>query len=184
MQTLAQIDGNAAAPYLARTALNDADASLRKAAFRAMSVPQRTVVSPLFVQALASEENWLVRRAAFLLGEIGEKSAIPALIGALITSHKTTVAVRQPINAGFDRDGNPAAQSSTLPPDVARALRTGQLPQGVQVQNSGPQPATKAVTVRQSVQNLEVLDVLKKLTSQDFGFNEAAWQNWWRSQAR
>ena len=57
-------------------------------------------------------------------------------------------------------------------------MRTGQLPYGVRILNP-PMAKTRRVSVRVNVRNEEVLASLKKLTQQDFGYDEEAWQVYW-----
>ena len=93
------------------------------------------------------------------------------------------VAVQQGFSAGFNRDGS-AATSGGLPPEIMAGLLTGQYPNGINVQQSGPQPSVKWVTIHRPQQNLEVLEALRKLTLQDFGFDKRAWRLWWQSQSK
>jgi len=168
-------------PALPRVALNDSDYLLRNTAFDSLSEQQRAIAAPLFERALKDGVNAIVLRAASLLSRLGLRKAVPALIEALITSHTTKVPVRQGISAGFNRDGSPGASGVVLPPEVMAGLLTGQYPYGVNIQQSGPQPSVKWVTIHRPQQNLEVLEALRKLTQQDFGFDKRAWRLWWQS---
>lgn len=183
VQTLAQIEGMAAVPALARVALADRDPELQNTAFSTLSAEQRIVAVPFFERGLRDESNLVVRRAATLLGRSGVRSAIPSLIEALATSHKIRVPQGPAYAAGFNRDGSVGGSSNLLPPDVEQALRAGQLPYGVGIDNSNsPPPPVKWVTVRHTLPNPEVLDALRALTQQDFGFDKRAWRLWWQAQ--
>src|SRR5712691_10352221 len=153
VQTLSQIGGPMPVPALARVALSDADYVLRNTAFESLSYQQRSIAAPLFERALKDGVNAIVLRAASLLGRLGLRKAVPALIEALITSHTTKVPVRQGISAGFNRDGS-TGTSGGLPPDVMAGLLTGQYPNGLSIQQSGPQPSVKWVTIHRPQQNL------------------------------
>lgn len=184
IETLSQIDGDAAVFALARAALGDADYQLRNIAFEALSESQRKTAAPIFERALKDEANGVVQRAAVLLSRIGSRAAVPALIVALATSHKVRVPMQQGIATGFQRDGSAATQSG-LPLDVQEAMRAGQLPYGVSVQQSGGvQPSVKWVTIRRPQQNSEVLQALRTLTEKDFGYDQRAWRIWWQSQTQ
>jgi hypothetical protein len=64
-----------------------------------------------------------------------------------------------------------------LPPEIEAGLLTGQL--GGVIVNQPFQPQrTRTVTVRQSHQNPEVLEALKRITGENFGFNERTWKLW------
>lgn len=183
IQTLAQMEGTAAVPALARVALSDADASLQSVAFQALSEEQRAAAVPFFQRALRDESNLIVRRAAVLLGRCGVRQAVPTLVEALATSHKIRVPQGPAYAGSFNRDGSTAGSGSGLPPDIEAAMRAGQLPYGVVIDNSGtPKPPVKWVTVRVPLQNSEALDALRNLTQQNFGYDKRAWRLWWQAQ--
>lgn len=183
VQTLAQIDGQPPIPALARVALTDSEPSLQSGAFSALTVEQRTAAVPIIERALRDESNLIVRRAATLLSKCGVRQAIPSLIDALATSHKMRVPQGPAVAVGFNRDGSQGNSSSGLPPDVEAALRTGQLPYGVVIDNSNVRaPPVKWVTVRVPLQNSEALDALRTLSQQDFGYDKRAWRLWWQAQ--
>jgi hypothetical protein len=183
VQTLAQMEGTVAVPALARVALSDADHSLQSSAFQSLSDEQRAAAVPFFQRALRDESNLIVRRAAILLGRCGIRQAIPALIDALATSHKIRVPQGPAYAASFNRNGSMAGSGSVLPPEIEAAMRAGQLPYGVVINNSNaPAAPVKWVTVRIPLQNVETLEALRTLTQQDFGYDKRAWRLWWQAQ--
>lgn len=183
VQTLSQFEGNAAVPALVRMSLTDPDLAVQTGAIQAMTDAQRVAAVPLFSQALRDDSNLIVRRAAVLLGGTGARQAVPALIEALTTSHKIRVPQGPAYAVGFQRNGSPAGSSSGLPPDIEAAMRAGQVPQGIIIDNSGlPKAPVKWVTVRLPLQNSEVLAALRTLTKQDFGYDKRAWRLWWQAQ--
>jgi hypothetical protein len=184
VQTLSQIDGQAPVPALARVALADADYALQDSAFKSLSEQQRAAAEPIFEQALRDRSNVIIRRAAVLLGRAGLRHAVPALIDALNTSHEVKVSVPHTFNLGFNRNGAMGGASPLLPPDIEKGLLSGQFPQGVIINPSGPQPAARIMTVRRTVQNLEVLEALHMLTNEDFGYDKRVWHLWWQSQTK
>lgn len=168
---------------LVRTSLLDIDASLRQAAFEGLASDQREAAIPYYVEALADKENAVVNRGAAALGVIGDFRVVPALTRALITSHKIayeapiedSVTIGQSPNGRYSIGGS---RSPVLPPNIELMLRAGQLPYGVRINN--PQGVkTRRVSVRVNVRNEEVLASLKKLTQQDFGYDEESWQLYW-----
>lgn len=101
---------------------------------------------------LTSKSNAYVNRAAFGIGELGDQSATLALTGALVTSHLIKPAGQSGrINAGVGSDGN------------VNGLDMG-----------GDQKP-----VIQAFRNKEVVDALKKVSDQNFGFNADQWKNWY-----
>ena len=183
VQTLSQIDGQPPIPALVRIALSDADQSLQSGAFSALTAEQRAAAVPIIERALRDESNLIVRRAAILLSKCGVRQAIPALIDALATSHKVRVPQGPAYGASFNRDGSLSNSGSGLPPDVEAAMRTGQLPYGVVIDNSNVRaPPVKWITVRVPLKNTEALDALRTLSHQNFGYDKRAWRLWWQAQ--
>ncbi|MBC7821676.1 MAG: HEAT repeat domain-containing protein [Planctomycetaceae bacterium] len=183
VQTLAQMEGTAAVPALVRVALSDAEPSLQSSAFQALPEEQRAAAVPFFQRALRDESNLIVRRASVLLGRCGVRQAVPTLIEALATSHKIRVPQGPAYAASFNRNGSMAGSGSVLPPEVEAAMRAGQLPYGVVIDNSNaPAAPVKWVTVLVPLQNAEALDALRTLTQQNFGFDKRAWRLWWQAQ--
>ena len=183
VQTLAQFDGQPPVPALVRIALTDSDQSLQSGAFGALIAEQRAAAVPIIERALRDESNLIVRRAAILLGKCGVRQSIPPLIDALATSHQMRVPQAPAYALGFNRNGTQSGSTSGLPPDVEGALRAGQLPYGVIIDNSNVRsPPVKWVTVRVPLQNSEALDALRTLSQQDFGYDKRAWRLWWQAQ--
>lgn len=101
---------------------------------------------------LSSKSNAYVNRAAFGIGELGNESATLALTAALVTSHMVKPGGQSGrINAGVGSDGN------------VNGLNMG-----------GDQKP-----VMKSFNNKDVVDALKKVSDQDFGFNAEQWKNWY-----
>jgi hypothetical protein len=101
---------------------------------------------------LAAPENAFVRRAAFGIGELGDERATLTLVGALVTTHMVKPAGQAGrIQTGVGGDGN------------LNGLSLG----------------GDAKPVMQNIPNIEVVNALKKVSKQDFGFDAAAWQNWY-----
>ena len=110
----------------------------------------RTQIAANLAIFLGSKNNATVQRAGFALGELEATNAILALSKALQTKHQVTAATN---NSGATRtQGNAGGESFQF----------------------GGQKA-KSVMVR----NEAVLGALKKITGQDFGFSEKAYQQWY-----
>ena len=187
---LSRLPGDGPVPALADQAMRDVDAGVRRAAVAALApADRRESAGPLLRGGLRSEENMTVRRSASALAEVGDARAVPDLIKSLVTTHYYKVAVPQ---AGVGMTTGPGGRQSLggggtagLPPQVAAALLTGQLPAGVNVvPNRTPGPV-KIQTVKVDHTNPEVLVALRKLTAGAAGspppetYDEAAWAAWW-----
>ena len=80
-----------AAALLAQIAMQDRSAEIVEAAIAKLAANDGARYSALFVPYLRSKENARIRRAARVLGELGDRSVIPALIDALVTRHRRTL---------------------------------------------------------------------------------------------
>ena len=114
-------------------------------------------MSKYIIPYLGHRENVMVNRAAYILGQLGDRAAVPALINVLITEHKVDV-----------RRGDPNLSQYT---GLGNNSFAGQ-------QNLKPETATELVS------NREVLIALESLTSENFRYDIPAWQNWWAGQNR
>jgi HEAT repeats len=177
VEILIQIDTGKALNPLIQQSLQDDSELVRDAAVRGARRIDVTAALASYLRALKNETNLIVNRAATALGQLGEKSAIPRLIDALVTRHRYKVMVPD-TSISMGSDGSMANGQVPLPPDVAAALATGQLPQGVQVQTVGVPKRMKRVVVQKDEQNPAVLSALSLLTGENFGYDEDNWRNW------
>ncbi len=189
VDTIKRIPAEAVPALLVNVSLLDADRTTRSLAQQAvLQLPPvgRAAAEQGFVAALRHPSNAVVRRAAAALAALESRAAIPALIEALVTEHRYQVRVpgSSTPSYSFSPSGgfaNPYAVP--LPPEIDLALRAGQLPFGVIVQNQvfpgSPEAQTRLVTVVRSVKNPSVREALQKLTGQDYGYDEQAWRQWW-----
>ncbi|RMG32472.1 MAG: hypothetical protein D6725_17570 [Planctomycetota bacterium] len=189
VQTVKRLPAEAVPALLVNVSLVDADRTTRSQALQAvlqLPPPARGIAEQGYIAALRHPSNAVVRRAAAALAELQSRTAIPALIEALITEHAYPVRVpgSDTPSYSFSPSGgfaNPYAVP--LPPEIDLALRAGQLPFGVYVQKQvfpgSPEAKTRVVTVVRSVKNPSVREALQKLTGQDYGYDEQAWRQWW-----
>lgn len=185
IQVLGQIPGPNSAAALVRQSLVDADYELRYRALDALSPDQHERAMQLFIEELKNGLNPVVERAAIGLQRVGDERVVPELIEALVTTHQYRVTVPETSgNMSFSTDGSfPGTAQPLLPPEVELALRTGQLPYGAIVLKPQMGPVrTRTMTVRKEHRNEQVLAALRKLTGQDFGYDERTWQLWYTAQ--
>ncbi|VAX41816.1 hypothetical protein MNBD_PLANCTO02-3334, partial [hydrothermal vent metagenome] len=73
--------------------------------------------------------------------------------------------------------------ATPIPPQIEGLLRTGQLPNGVIINNQDMIPNDMrpmvTVTVDYHHNNDEVLSALSKITGQSFGYDKRTWRLWW-----
>jgi hypothetical protein len=162
IEAIGQIQTANAQNHLVRIAMNTftmddaAGRGIREQCVRLLKQPhynQHNVVQALlpYLRPKPDTPNAKVNLAAWIVGQMDDPSAIPALIDALNTTHTVKLGGPQGninINQGSDGMG----------------LNMGQKPK----------------TVNVDVTNQAALDALRLLTdSRDFGFNELAWLQWY-----
>lgn len=183
VQILAQIPGDKPVPPLVKQSLMDVDVEIRSAALEGISLPRRAAAVPFYEHELKNGLNIIVRRAAAALERFGTEQSAPALIEALLTTHRYRVRVPDHSKTmSFSTDGSFGNTGSGLPPEIEAMLRAGQLPHGVIVNQLNPavQPM-KTITINYEHQNPEVLSALRKLTGENFGYDERTWKLWWNA---
>jgi len=180
---LARIPGDEAVRALVSQSLFDPDPGPRRRALEGIGPQSYVTAAPHYLDALKHEQNVVVCRAAAALEVIGDPQAVPALIGALVTTHTYRLRVPDRSNTySFGTSGSFAnPHQLSLPPEIELQLRTGQLPNGVIVippRELAPR-RTRLVTVTQDHQNAQALAALTALTGESFGFDKRAWGMWW-----
>ncbi len=107
---------------------------------------------------LKDKDNQVVNRAGKTLGRLGDPSAVPALIDALVTKHRYRV------------------QPGGAPGSIGGSFS----PQG----GGGMQVAGKAIVIEKDLANSEVLAALVALVPPgvNFAYDKAAWKNWYATQ--
>jgi hypothetical protein len=113
---------------------------------------KNTIVRDLILD-LRADNPQVVNIAAAALGEVEGETAIPALIEALMTTHKV---VRQVEVQGH----------------------------GVGTGGSGLDWGSSKIVEENTSRNQDVLTTLRKLTGNDFQFDQEAWRNWYRQSRR
>jgi len=183
IEILSGIPGEKPVEHLVNQSLRDVKNNIRDMAVDAISPQMREKAVSHYVQSLYDPSNLVVRRAGTLLGQLGENSIVPQLIGALVTRHRYRV--RVPDNGqtiSFGVDGSFGGTGPVLPLNIEILLRTGQLQNGVIVLPEQRPVATKVVSITHSHQNVEVLRTLEKLTGASFGYDQRTWRLWWAAQ--
>lgn len=183
VSVLIKISGHKAATGLIKIALFDMAPEVRELAREGIGREYYDQAQNSFIQALRSEYNVVVCRAAMALGEIGDKKAVGPLIDALITAHlyQVTSDIPSQPTYSFTTDGGFGPNGTAIPAHVLAAVRTGQMNPPI-IAPSGDQLPKKTVTVRVEHQNSEVLDALEKLTQQNFGYDKRTWGLWWAAE--
>lgn len=162
-------------------AIVDPDAGVRRRALSELVKRRDDRVGHQFQRALRTDNDALIRRAAEGLVILKYEPAVPELIDALRVQRRKMVEVVVPSYfAEWQGDYNGAHQVilggrtyATYRPRVSVAIP------GVFV-STETEWQLRDVTVFRS----EVLEALKAITGQNFGFDEAAWRRWLEEQKR
>jgi hypothetical protein len=155
-EALGNLQTRAARMALARAAMEDPSPDARLACIEQLRSQPDPAVVAYFVGQLESKENGAVHRAAVGLSALQDPSSVPALIDALVTTHKRTGGGGQGSispSFGIGPGGSPG-------------------PGGLAV---GGRPKV----IKFDVANQPVLDALLLITGQNFAFNEPAWKAWY-----
>jgi hypothetical protein len=196
VKTLGRIGGATAMQALVLQSLFDTSAAVRTTAIEAIPKKERPQAIPIYLKALKDELNEVVLRSAVGLEHIGDEEVVPPLIEALVTTHtyqvtvretgylaqgtypsamSTQVVVNRPIDIPLTVPGVPVPLSATHPGQLYNPRAT--VPQVVQAPPIVVQERIEQTT--RPHQNLEVLSALKKLTKEDFGYDQRTWKIWW-----
>jgi HEAT repeats len=135
---------------------------------------KRPEITSAYVQVLRDENNGRVNRAAMALKRLEDKTAVSALIDALVTTHK----FRLP---GEGR--NPDSVSTTFAavnPSAANSITSGPgAPAAASPLGAGFMTGARSEFVYRRVPNQEVLSALVHLSGgNSFGFDVRAWKYW------
>lgn len=162
---------------LAVLAMVDADEDVRHAALTQILRRDDPRVAPQIRKALRSSSDEFVRRAAFGLATLRDAAAVPDLIDALRARRWRWVDV--PLGSYFGE----------LPTIFARPTRAVigptsnvfHTPQIGMLDAAGVFAAQSRQQLRKvTVFRTEVLEALRTLTGEDFGFDQAAWRRWYQ----
>lgn len=196
VRTLARIQAPTAVHALVLQSLFDISPTVRAAAMKGIEGESREIATPIYCKALSDELNVVVLRSAVALGHFGDPEVVPSLIDALITTHTYRQTIEE---TGYLAQGAlpqiPQAEIVLPPPQIPLTIpgvplplslgASGGYPAGSQSTTVPvPNPVTRqrTVIVTRQEQNLEVLAALRKLTQEDFGYDERTWRLWWTSQ--
>jgi hypothetical protein len=163
VETLAKINSSGARQALITASLQHRDPEVFHACVEELLRVKTPAMVELSTKALRDENNERVNRAAYVLGRLGDSSAIGPLIDALVTKHTVIVpgsGKGGATTASFGKATDSSGQTVDGGPAISRS--------------SGP----TSYTVR--IPNQEVLHSLGKLAGDaSFGFDISAWKNWY-----
>lgn len=156
IDTASRVEHPATVQLFVQLSLGDPDEETRLVCLEHLIKARRPGLSAPYLEALRSNSNEKVNRAAEALGEIGDASATSPLIDALVTTHKFQV--------GNEGGGDSYSFSPT----------TG----GFQFGGDGPRIEER------DYRNARVLSALVRLNGGvNLGYDQAAWRAWLTARA-
>lgn len=177
---LGRISGSRGVGPLVKQSLFDVAPQIRRAARDAIPEEQYHLAMSLYARELGNGLNTIVCRAGAALEHVGDEHAVPALIGALVTTHQYRIQVPEDTYS-FGANGT-YGSGTQLPPEIEAGLRTGMYSGAIVNDPGAASRPTKTVTVSVNHENPQVLNALKKITGKNFGFDERTWALWLQAQ--
>ena len=158
LEAIGQVKSRLAQRILVKYAIEDPVDDVREAAMLLLEGDTFSAASTIGVvsEYLTSPlpENRLVNRAGNLVGRLKNEAGIIPLINSLATTHRVaTGSDPGRINTGFGSGGTSFSSGGSGPKFVNRTF-----------------------------ENESVRQALYDITGQDFGFDRAVWQRWYRSE--
>ena len=172
IEALSMIGNPAALSSLADVVLHDPVEEVRLTALDYLVEHDRPEVTGLFAAKLGSKDNQIVNRAAIGLGQLNDTSAVPALIEALVTTHKFRI----------QQGGQPGSISTTMSQTGSGSATPGGLSGGAGGPGAGLSVGGKSFIVRRHLQNRDVLDALVTLSGVNYFYDQKRWKYWLNSQ--
>jgi hypothetical protein len=164
VSSLATIPDKRAIDLLVATALSDPDVEVFHTCADQLVALQRSDLAKTLVESLQDSRNLRVNRAAYILGRLGNRDVIPALISKLVTTHFVTRPTGGQVTTTFAKSPTGSGPATQLANMSGAGISIGQ----------------SAETIGYRVPNQEVLKALVRLSGgQSFGFDSQAWTNWW-----
>ncbi len=177
VEALAGFEEDEATLNLAVLALTDPAAAVRDRAVRELVRRQDPRVVPHYREALRSGNEAVVRRAAYALGRLGAREAIPDLVQALTARGERWVEV--PAETFTHRVPELFSRPTVVHLDgLTRVIWCPQVGIGAFGGSIDNTRVRREVTVYRT----EVLEALRHITGQRFGFDAADWLRWYEEQ--
>lgn len=180
VEVLSRFPHDEATMNLAALALVDSDEEIRRRALVELKRRDDPRIVPQLRRALTSNNDPLIRRAAFGLGMLEATPAVPDLIEALKARRRKLVEVSTRSYFG----------QYPITFDTPTVIALGQVSAirhhpvlGIPAIGSGLVFVNSEYQMRNvTVFRTEVLEALKRITGENFGFDGAAWHRWYEEQ--
>lgn len=176
VEALSRFSEDEATMNLAALALVDGDAQVRYRALLELTRRADPRVGAQFRRALGTNSEALLRRAAEGLGVLKFEPAVPDLIELLTVQRRkrVEVPVRRYLGGWIESYGGQRTIQIGSGTNVVYTPRIG-----VAIAGELLSPDTHYRVRNVTVFRTEVLEALKQITGQNFGFDEATWRRWY-----
>ncbi len=179
VEALSRSPTDEATMNLAILALTDGDAELRRLCVVELGRRNDSRVAAQFRNALSSGSEALIRRGAEALGHLGDRGSVPDLIDQLRVERRKRVEV--PVRTYFDRVQQ--VYSNGMRVTLGAGTNVRYMPRiGVATAGDFVRFDTEFRVRDVTVFRTEVLEALKAITGQNFGFDVEAWRRWHEEQ--
>jgi hypothetical protein len=155
--------GGMALEGLVAASLYDHDEEIRVHCLEQLAATHYKPAAVAYIHALRDKDNETVNLAAVGLFYMKDSTAIPALIDALVTSHKHVI------------------QPGSQPGQMSTSFGSGPGGTGGGSFNFGQQ---QPQVIKRDYQNTEVLRALATLSGVNFDYDVQAWKRWYTSQRK
>jgi hypothetical protein len=184
VEALSKFPEDEATLNLAVLGLVDPEAGIRRQAIAELARRKDPRVTTQYRDALRRGSDVILARAAIGLGQLGVSAAVPDLIDALTAGRNKWVEVPVercllgwPLVFSASTIVHLGAEMTAIhPPQVG--VRWGLYNGGLVVGDTGWRPSWQFRYV--TVYRTEVLEALKQLTGQNFGFERKQWRRWYQ----
>lgn len=164
LDVLEQIGNRNAVKVLVHATLEDPDEEIFHASLHRLLKLKPPNLALQYVPVLQDENNVRLNRAAYSLGQIGDRVALSPLIEAVTTTHYIVL---------------PAAPSDSYTATFARPGQAGGMTPSVLPGSGGLSAGGEPKRIPITVNNQPALDALVRLSDGvNLGFNKPAWRYW------
>lgn len=166
---------------LTALALADPDPGIRRQCVVELAKRNDPRVPQRIREALRSDSDVLIRNAAVALGVLKDRGAIPLLIHVLTAQRNKAIEV--PVRRYFGQFPVVFGQSTKLTVNGSSYQLSPALGVNNVVTAAGYVETPRYVKRDVTVYRTDVLEALKAITGQNFGFDALAWRNWYQEDA-
>ena len=178
---LGQIKHSGALPPLVEQAVLDTVPQIRTNAAILITEARAEEATAMLIKYLEVEDNQTVQNAADALGLLGHPKSLAPLIEALVTQHQYSTRPSAAEEVAV-RAADLLNRPDLTPAEIVVVMQASLTPlRGVVATTDESNGRVQLVYPHR---NTSVLTALKRMTGQDFGYDQRTWRLWLRAQSR